>query len=251
MFVFCGEKADAGILSGAYFSISDAGVFVEEITPGSPSYKGGLRRGDRVLSVDGRQWPSLLPDLDDTVEMDLAAGNSVILEIINVSGKRDAVWLKRPRLSQRQRRFLNYYLEIRVLLDDSLGLWEGIRGDYRNWAMGNVPLDVSKKGAIDKAAKLISLKNSLIESIPKFTNGAEWENINIVREKIASLMFLMDQETQRLFTDSLTPPGSGGHETEFKAIDRRVSDIEKYMSCSLASVEISESDLFEETSDFE
>lgn len=231
--LFCGAKADAGPLSGAVFSASNYGVFVQDVSAGSPSDRAGLSGGDRVLSVNGESWFSIWSDFDRTLEMALSKGKSVVLEVADGSGKKRDVWLRVPALSVEDRRFLDSYLTIRTLWDGVLDLWESIKMDHKNAFLEKIPWDLAGKEALNKASELISIKNSMVRTIPRSSKGEAWNNINEAREKIASLIFLMDQETQRLFRNYDGPPGSRRPWKEPRTMKSGISEVEKIMACAL------------------
>jgi len=56
--------AQWGVLATKEVGDEDEGVDVKSVVPGSAADKAGLKRGDRVLTIDGR-WTDSLADLYD------------------------------------------------------------------------------------------------------------------------------------------------------------------------------------------
>lgn len=74
--------AQWGLLAGKEPGDEDDGIDVRSVVPGSPAARAGLRRGDRLLTLDGR-WTDSLADLYE------AAGYVLPGETVLVGLKRD------------------------------------------------------------------------------------------------------------------------------------------------------------------
>ena len=68
---------------------SRAGALVAQVTPGGPADRGGLRRGDVVLSIDGR-------DVQDIREIPRAVSNAVVGSTVRLGILREARRLELP-----------------------------------------------------------------------------------------------------------------------------------------------------------
>jgi len=71
--------AQWGILASKETGDEDEGVDVKSIVPGSAAEKGGLKRGDRLLTLDGR-WTDSLSDLYEAAGQ-VKAGTTVVVKV--------------------------------------------------------------------------------------------------------------------------------------------------------------------------
>lgn len=84
MFSGSGKKALApaaqwGMLTSKEVGDEEEGVDVKSVVPGSATDKAGLKRGDRVLTIDGR-WTDTMPDLYEAASY-VEAGTAVPVRI--------------------------------------------------------------------------------------------------------------------------------------------------------------------------
>jgi hypothetical protein len=71
--------AQWGVLAGKEVGDEEAGVDVKEVVPGSSAAKSGLKRGDRMLTLDGR-WTDSIEDLYEAAGF-VPAGTKVVVRI--------------------------------------------------------------------------------------------------------------------------------------------------------------------------
>jgi S1-C subfamily serine protease len=71
--------AQWGVLAGKEVGDEDVGVDIKEVVPGSAAHKAGLKRGDRLLTLDGR-WTDSIADLYDAAGY-VKAGTKAIVRI--------------------------------------------------------------------------------------------------------------------------------------------------------------------------
>lgn len=72
-------SAQWGIVAAKEIGDDDEGIDIKSILPGSAADKAGLKRGDRLLTLDGR-WTDSLHDLYDAASH-VAPGNKVVVRI--------------------------------------------------------------------------------------------------------------------------------------------------------------------------
>jgi hypothetical protein len=71
--------AQWGIMASKEVGDEEAGVDVKEVVSGSAAEKAGLKRGDRLLTIDGR-WTDSLPDLYEAASY-VKAGTTVVVSV--------------------------------------------------------------------------------------------------------------------------------------------------------------------------
>ncbi|SMG28333.1 hypothetical protein SAMN06275492_1133 [Dethiosulfovibrio salsuginis] len=179
-----------------------------------------------MISVDGRSIVEIGPALDIALENDLLMGNSVLLEVLRETGYRDLVWIKTPRLTVAQRRYLPYYNDLRSVWGQAERIWQEIVQSYRFFLEGHIPVESLATYVREGTEELQVMRNRILAIAPSKLSGEEWEYLNSARDFMISSLFLMDQEAQRISVDS-------DWKVNLDGIKKRISQVEKCLNISL------------------
>ena len=163
-------------------------------------------------------------ELASTLETDLIMGNSVLLEIVRDGVYRDLIWIKMPKLTIAQRRFLSSYTELRDVWDGALKDWWDLVQSYRFFLEGHFPSETLLSHAQEGAKGLHDVRNRIIAIDPTVVGGEEWAQLNSARDFMISSIYLMDQEIQRM--------ACGDWKVDIEGIKRRISQVEKCLTLS-------------------
>ncbi|MDD4835492.1 MAG: PDZ domain-containing protein [Dethiosulfovibrio sp.] len=228
IFVSLPAETEGGTLAGASFVFDAGRPIVFSVVRDSPSYLGGLSVGDILLSVNGRPSQELGYGLDLSIEMDLISGNSVLLEVLKDTGYKALVWIKIPRLTVAQRRFLSFYTDFRFVWDRLKVSWSKVVESYRFYLEGYMSQEVLSSHIRDFSDEIHLFRNSLISDGLPAMAGTEWDQLRKAQSYMISALYLMDQETQRMSSE-------GKWKVDLDGIRSRISSAEKCLTLSLNS----------------
>lgn len=176
--------------------------------------------------MNGRSIVEIGPALDIALENDLLMGNSVLLEVMRETGYRDMVWIKIPRLTIAQRRYLPYYNDLRSVWGQAERIWWEIVQSYRFFLEGHLPVESLSAHVREGTEELQAMRNRILAIAPSELSGEEWEYLNSARDFMISSLFLMDQEAQRMSVDS-------DWKVNLDGIKKRISQVEKCLNISM------------------
>lgn len=227
IFALSPGKIEGEALSGASFVLDALGrPVVSSVLLGSPASLAGLSVGDVVLTANGLSGQGLGRGLNPSIETDLTSGNSVLLEVMKETGYRSVVWIKIPRLTVGQRRFMASYSDLSFIWDGVKLSWSGALEFYRLFLEGNLSLDALSSHMEDFSEELHRFKNYLGSYGTSGLSGDGWNQLRKAQESMISALYLMDQERQRM--------SSGGTwKVNVNGIEKRISSVEKYLIFSL------------------
>jgi hypothetical protein len=191
--------AEGGVLSGISFSTINGTVVAEEVGPLSVAEGGGIVDGDRIISVDG-QDASLAEDMDSFVEEKLAQGRSVILEVEG-SGTRRLVWLRLPKISRADAKFLDVYMQIRGHWNDMLSVWDSACSLYYDVMSGAEDKALLRSSVLKETGKIQCLRTVLIETKVPSLPGPFWVELSRAKEFMEWTAFAMDEAIQNMASD--------------------------------------------------
>ncbi len=191
--------------------------------------------GDVVLSVNGRPYHELGDGLDLSIEMDLISGNSVLLEVLKDTGYKSLVWIRIPRLTVAQRRFLSFYTDFNSVWDRTKLSWSEVVESYRFYLEGNMSPEELSSHVGDFSDDIHMFRNSLISDVLPDMAGIEWDQLRKAQSYMISALYLMDQETQRMSSE-------GKWKVNLDGIRSRISSAEKYLTLSLNSAGIKDTE---------
>ncbi|MCF4150244.1 PDZ domain-containing protein [Dethiosulfovibrio sp. F2B] len=188
--------AEGGVLSGISFSTINGTVMVEDVESRSAAEDGGIIVGDRIVSVDG-QDTSLAEEMDSYVEEKLAEGCSVIVEVEG-SGKRRLVWIRLPKMSRSDSRFLDVYAHIREHWNNMVSVWDSACSLYYDVASGSEDEDLFRSSVLKDTGEIQRLRTVLIDTTIPSLPGPFWTELSRAKEFMEWTAFAMDEAIQNM-----------------------------------------------------
>lgn len=195
----CAAIAEGGILSGISFSSINGTVVVEDVESRSAAEDGGIIACDRIISVDGHDV-LLAEELDSYVEERLADGRSVILEVEG-SGNRRLAWIRLPKISRDDARFLDVYMQIRGHWNDMLSVWDFACSLYYDVRSGAEDKALFRSSVLKETGEIQRLRTVLIETKVPSLPGPFWVELSRAKEFMEWTAFAMDEAIQNMASE--------------------------------------------------